>query len=406
MSGAPESSKRPSLLRIFLWLLVFGGICSAAFWVHQKTTPKEGEGEDGGKGGPGANQPVTISTAAAQEADFEEWTTVSGTVTPLEQVTVRARVDGELIKVHFNEGTFVKEGDLLAEIDPRPYQVIFDQAKGQRARDMALLENARADLQRYEILLKQDSIAKQQVDSQLSLVHQYEAALESDTAQIAAAQLNLDYTRIVAPLGGRVGLRQVDPGNLIRASDANGLVTLTKMDPISILFAVPQELIGTLVGDLQVKKEVPVEAVSGDQSTVLAKGKLLTTDNQIDAVSGTLKLKAVFSNPEGKLFPNQFVNVRILLRVSPKSVVVPANAVQESSKGSFVYFVKPDNTVTMRDVSVGATYRETTRVLSGLQTGDQVVTAGVDRLREGSKIILAKPAEEKSEKVEKPKHDS
>ncbi|MFT4176551.1 MAG: efflux RND transporter periplasmic adaptor subunit [Luteolibacter sp.] len=407
MTDSPSPPKRSPALRLCIWLMVFGGLCYAGWWVYRKTAPDE-SANGGHQGRPGINVPVTVSTARAWEMDFEEWTTVSGTVTPLDQATVRARVDGELLRVHFTEGASVKQGDLLAEIDPRPYRVIFDQAKGQHARNEALLENARADLKRYEILLKQDSIAKQQVDAQLSLVHQYEAALEADTAQIAAAQLNLDFTKIVAPFSGRVGLRQVDPGNLIRASDTEGLVSLTRMDPISILFSVPQELVASLVGDLRAEREVPVEAVAGDQSAVLAKGKLLTTDNRIDPVSGTLRLKAVFGNPGEKLFPNQFVNVRMRLRVSPKSIVVPANAVQESSKGRFVYLVKPDNTVTMREVSVGATYREISHVLSGLEVDDEVVTAGVDRLREGSKILLAKPEAEKTGDgdLPEPGHDS
>lgn len=338
------------------------------------------------------NMPITISIATANETDFEEWTTVSGTVTPLDQVTVRTRVDGELMELHFSEGSLVKEGDVLAEIDPRPFQVILDQANGQKARDEALLENARADQSRYEILLKQDSIARQQVDSQVSLVHQYEAAIVSDAAQIAAAQLNLDYTRITAPLSGRVGLRQIDPGNLVHASDASGLVSITRIDPMGVLFSVPQELVNTLTEDLQSKTEVPVEAFFSDQSAVIAKGALLTSDNQIDTVSGTLKLKAVFPNADGKLFPNQFVNVRVRIHVIPKSVVVPAEAVQESSHGRFVYIVKPDDTVSLQNVETGATYREMTRIASGVNVGDLVVTAGVDRLRDGAKIVLPKPA--------------
>lgn len=342
----------------------------------------------------GAMGPTAVSVAEAREMDFEEWATVSGTFTPLDVVTVRSRVDGQLMKVNFTEGSTVKEGDLLAEIDPRPYQVELDQATGQEARDQALLKNARADLERYETLLKQDSIAKQQVDAQASLVSQYEAATAADAATIAAAKLKLEFTRITAPLAGRVGLRQVDPGNQVRASDAAGLVTITRMDPMGLMFSVPQELVPELIANLNAKTPVPVEAMAADQKTVLAKGRLLTSDNQIDTASGTLKLKAEFPNPEGTLFPNQFVNVRLRVAVAPKSCVVPAAAVQESSRGRFVYLANPDGTVSFRKVEVGPTFRELTRVLSGLQPGDQVVTAGTDRLRDGAKVEIVQPETE------------
>lgn len=335
--------------------------------------------------------PVTILAEPAREMDFEEWTTVSGTVTPLDVVTVRSRVDGELMKLNFTEGAMVKEGDLLAEIDPRPYQVLLDQAVGAKARNEALLKNAEADRTRYEKLLKEDSIAKQQVDSQVSLVKQYEAAIASDTAAIGSAQLQLNFTKITAPLTGRVGLRQIDPGNLIRASDANGLVSITRMDPIGLVFSVPQELVPVLNGYLLAGTEVPVEALGPDLKSVLAKGKLLTSDNAIDSTSGTLKLKASFPNAEGKLFPNAFVNVRIRVRSTPGSVVVPAVAVQESSRGRFVYVVSPENTAIFTLVESGATYREVTRIAKGLKTGDRVVTSGLDRLRDGATVVLAQP---------------
>ncbi|BCU76719.1 efflux RND transporter periplasmic adaptor subunit [Luteolibacter sp. LG18] len=392
MSEPNPPAKRSSPLKPILWLLVLGGLGYGGWHWYQSRAAAPGSEAQGGAGGRrGASGPVTVATDTVKEADFEEWTTVSGTVTPLNVVTVRSRVDGELLRVNFKEGGTVKQGDILAEIDPKPYQVLLDQAKGQKSRDEALEQNAQADLKRYQTLLAQDSIAKQQVDTQESLVRQYAAAIESDTAAVAAAQLQLDYTKVEAPLTGRVGLRQVDPGNLIRASDTNGLVTITQMDPMGLIFAVPQELVPTLVGYLNTKTEVPVEALASDQRTVVAKGKLLTSDNQINATSGTLKLKAEFPNADGKLFPNQFVNVRIRVRVDPKSVVVSAGAVQESSRGRYVYLVNPDQTVTFRQVETGATYRETTRIVKGLALGDQVVVSGLDRLRDGSKIVLASP---------------
>lgn len=391
MSDSTTTPKRASFIKPAITLLVLAGLVYGGWFWYKKTAPAPGE-EAGGGGRRGAGGPTTVAAEAAREMDFEEWTTVSGTVTPLDVVTVRSRVDGQLMELHFTEGAMVKEGDLLAQIDPRPYQVLLDQANGQKSRDEALLQNAKADQDRYEKLLKQDSIARQQVDSQVSLVNQYKAAIASDTAAVAAAQLQLDFTKITAPLSGRVGLRQVDPGNQIHSSDANGLVSITRMDPMGLVFSVPQDLVSTLVGYLTAGTEVPVEALAADLKTVLTKGKLRTSDNEIDTTSGTLKLKAEFPNQESRLFPNQFVNVRIRVRTNPKSVVVPAVAVQESSRGRFVYVVNPDNTVTFTLVESGATYREVTRIVKGLKPGDKVVTAGLDRLRDGSTVVLAAPA--------------
>ncbi|RYD26722.1 MAG: MdtA/MuxA family multidrug efflux RND transporter periplasmic adaptor subunit, partial [Verrucomicrobiaceae bacterium] len=376
-------------------LLILAGVVYGGWVVYKRTTPAEGEGPGGGGGGRrGAGGPSTVTAVEAKEMDFEEWTTVSGTVTPLNVVTVRSRVDGQLMQLHFSEGAMVKEGDLLAEIDPRPFQVQLDQAVGQKSRNEALLENALADQDRYQKLLKQDSIARQQVDAQASLVSQYKAAIVSDTATVAAAQLQLDYTKITAPLSGRAGLRQVDPGNLIRSSDASGLVSITQMDPMGMVFSVPQTLVPLLVGHLTDGTEVPVEALGQDLRAVLAKGKLLTSDNEIDTASGTLRLKAEFPNADSRLFPNQFVNVRIRVRVMPKSVTVPATAVQESSRGRFVYVVQSDNTVVFTSVESGATYRELTRIAKGLKPGDKVVTSGLDRLRDGSTVVVVSPQPE------------
>lgn len=400
MTDSDFTAKRPSRLKPIIWTIVL----LAAGYGGWKWWQVKGDGEvtTTGPVGRGPVGPTAVSVADVREMDFEEWSTVAGTFTPLDVVTVRSRVDGQLMKVHFTEGGTVKEGDLLAEIDPRPYQVQLDQAIGQEARDQALLQNARADLARYEVLLKQDSIAKQQVDAQASLVMQHEAAITADGAAIAAARLQLEFTKITAPLTGRVGLRQVDPGNQIRASDAAGLVTITRMDPMGLIFAVPQELAPTLIANLNSKTPVPVEALAADQRTVLVSGKLQTSDNQIDTASGTLRLRAVFPNPEGTLFPNQFVNVRLRVSVAPKSLVVPAAAVQVSSRGRFVYVVNQDATVAFRKIECGPTFRETTRVLSGVQLGEQVITAGTDRLRDGAKIEVIQPDGEPAEATGKP----
>lgn len=342
---------------------------------------KKGAGKGGMFGGP-----IPVSADEVKMEDFEEWVNLSGTVTPLNVVTVRSRVDGELKKVHFSEGQMVKAGDLLAEIDARPFQVALDQAKGQMARDNALLENSRADLARYEALLKQDSIARQQVDTQASLVRQYEAAIASDNAAIASAELQLSYTQILAPITGRVGLRQIDAGNMIRSGDVNGLVIITQMDPMGLVCSIPQERVAAVRKRLAGSAAVSVEAVDKEMNATLAKGRLLTTDNQIDLTSGTLKLKAELPNVDGALFPNQFVITRLLVDTQPKATVAPATAIQRGAKGAYAYVVNEDATVTLRNVVTGAMHGDRMLIREGLKPGEKVVTQGVDRLRDGAKV--------------------
>lgn len=334
---------------------------------------------------------MPVMAGEVKEEDFEEWLNLSGTITPLYVVVVRSRVDGQLDKVLFQEGQMVKAGDLLAEIDPRPFQVALDQAKGQLARDEALLANAQKDMARYETLLKQDSIARQQVDTQASLVRQYEAALVSDRAAVASAELQLSYTKISAPLTGRVGLRQVDPGNMIRSSDVNGLVVITQMDPIGLVCAIPQERVASVRERLAGAEEVPVQAVDKGMNKLLGSGKLLTTDNQIDVNSGTLKLKAQLPNAAGLLFPNQFVISRLLVDTQRKATVAPATAIQRGAKGAYVYVIREGGIVSLRNVLTGTTQGDRTLVLEGLKPGDRVVTQGVDRLRDGSKVEIIPP---------------
>lgn len=392
----PSAKGRAGCFVIILIVLAAGGW----LWMH-RPAPAAG-GPAGGKGARGGTAAVTVDEV--KQADFEEWVSLAGTVTPLAVVVVRSRVDGQLEKVRFVEGQLVKAGDLLAEIDPRPFQVTLDQAKGQLARDEALLANANKDMARYTELLKQDSIAKQQVDTQTSLVRQYEAALISDRATVASAELQLSYTKITAPLTGRVGLRQVDAGNMIRSTDVNGLVIITQMDPIGLISSIPQERVAAVRKRLAGSDPVTVEAVDKEMNKLLGSGKLLTTDNQIDVTSGTLKLKAQLPNADGLLFPNQFVITRVLVDTKKNATVAPATAIQRGAKGAYAYVLKEeDSTVTLRNLVTGPSQGERVLITEGLKPGEKVITQGVDRLRDGAKVEVITPG--KTHSGETPKGD-
>jgi len=334
---------------------------------------------------------MPVVAAPATTGSIDVTLTALGTVTPRNIVTVRSRVDGQLMRVAIGEGQMVKAGDLLAEIDPRPFQVQLTQATGQMARDEALLKNAQLDLERYRTLLGQDSISKQQVDTQESLVRQYQGAVESDRGQIENAKLQITYSRITAPIAGRVGLRQVDPGNIIHASDSNGLIVITQLQPITVVFTIPEDNVPQVMKRMQAGESIPVEAFSRDLRTKLGTGKLVTLDNQIDTATGTLKLKAEFPNADNALFPNQFVNVRMLVETRPDVTLVPSAGIQRGAPGTFVYLVKNDQTVTVKAVKLGPVQGETTAIESGIAAGDRVVVDGADKLREGAKVELISP---------------
>jgi multidrug efflux system membrane fusion protein len=309
-------------------------------------------------------------------------------------VTVKTQLAGYLQSVAFREGQMVKAGDVLAQIDPRPYQISLANAQGALAKDMALLQEARIDLKRYQTLLEQDSIARQQVDTQASLVKQYEGQVKSDQANIDTFKLDLVYARITAPVSGRVGLRQVDPGNYVTPSDANGIVVITQLQPISVIFTTSEDNLPAIMKQMRNGVKLSTTAYDRNNTTPLETGQLETIDNQIDTATGTVKARAMFPNTGLMLFPNQFVNARLLIDTIHNAVIVPTSAVLNGSSGQFVYVVKPDNTVTVRPVKVGPVDGERTSIASGLAAGERVVTDGSDRLREGAKITI--PAEHAS----------
>ncbi|MBC8023855.1 MAG: MdtA/MuxA family multidrug efflux RND transporter periplasmic adaptor subunit, partial [Burkholderiales bacterium] len=339
--------------------------------------------------GAGGVQPVAAATARV--ADINIVQTALGTATALRTVTVKPRVDGQLKAILFTEGQIVKAGDPIAQIDPVPFQVALSQQEGNLARDAAQLNNARLDLQRYQTLLEQDSIAKQQVDQQAALVKQLEGTVKVDQAQVDNAKLQLSYTHIEAPIAGRLGLTQVDPGNMVKGSDANGVAVITQVDPMGVLFTIPQDTLPRVLARLRAGDKPPVEAWDKEQKVLLAKGLLLTTDNQIDVTTGTVKLKAQFSNPSFQLFPNQFVNVRMVIDTLKGVVVVPTAAIQRGNQGTIVYVVKEDSTVSLRQITAGPTEGQLTAVTTGLQAGERVITDGVDRIREGAKVEVTEP---------------
>jgi multidrug efflux system membrane fusion protein len=333
---------------------------------------------------------VGAATAALGEIPIQ--IDALGSVTPQASVIVHSRIAGTLMGVYFTEGQMVRAGQLLALVDPRPYQVALEQAEGQLLRDQAALDSARLDLARYKTLAAQDSIARQQLDTQAALVRQDEGIVKSDHGAVGAAKLNLIYCHITAPVAGRVGLRQVDPGNFVQTGDANGVVVINQVDPITVVFSVPEDDIPRINARMTGARTLPVTAFDRTGAVTVGQGELFTLDNQIDATTGTVKAKARFANPAGAMFPSQFVNVIVLVDTLRGVVTIPAVAIRHGPQGDFVYVVQPDSTVKMTPVKVGPAQGETASIASGLAVGDRVVTDGGDRLSDGSKVVLPENA--------------
>ncbi len=392
-----QDNRHPSLLlagrrRAFALpgsLLVLTMIAAGFYFQHSAAAPEAKLSSSGGRGHDEHDAPTVVAVETVAQADFPVYLNGLGTVTALRTVTVRPRVDGELVRVAFSEGQMIKAGELLAEIDPRPFQVLLQQAEGQLLRDEALLKNARIDHERYLTLLEQDSISAQQTVTQETQVKQYQGTVEMDKAQVNNAKLQLSYARLTAPISGRAGLRRIDQGNIVHANDTDGLVVITQLQPVSVVFTLPEDKVQAVIQRRRANEPVSVTAYDRAGKTQLGEGKLLAIDNQIDPSTGTLKLKAQFDNSENTLFANQFVNIKMHLETLRGVTQVSSAAIQHDTQGAFVYVVNPEKTVQLRRVTLGPIEADKAVVLSNLAANEMVVVEGTDRLRVGSRVDIA-----------------
>lgn len=380
--GSPPKIRKR---RWWLWLIAFVALAGGGVWLLEKW---QAQGAATRPAREGASFSVPVAVAQAQKGEIPVYLNGLGTVTPFNTVTVRSRIDGQLLRVAFQEGQFVRQGELLAEIDPKPFQVQLEQAEGQLARDQAQLANAKLDLQRYTALVEQGVITRQQFDTQAATVRQFDGVIRADQAAIDNAKLNISYCRITAPLTGRVGLRLADVGNLIHATDANGLVVITQVQPIAVLFTIPEDSLSQVLKRVRSGEHLSVEATDRSGQNKIADGRVASIDNQIDQTTGTSRLKAVFDNKDNAMFPNQFVNIRLLVEMKKDTTLIPAVAIQRGPQGTFVYVVKDDQTVEVRQITVGIIEGTQASIDQGLAGGEQVVVDGVDKLRAGSKVHI------------------
>jgi multidrug efflux system membrane fusion protein len=375
-STKPRPRRRFFLASVLTLLVIAGGY----WWTRQGSAPQQGSGR--------AAPPMSVVAETIGKGDIAINLNALGTVTSLATVTIRTQISGYLLQVDFTEGQDVKKGDLLAQIDPRPYEATLAQVKGQLARDQALLKGAQVDLARYQGLAAQNAVPRQTLDTQVALVAQDQGTVEADLGMVKSAEVNLQYTRIVSPLDGRVGLRQVDQGNYVTPGDSSGLVVITQIQPISVLFTVPEDNLQAISKRLQAGAVLPATAYDRGGANKLADGTLQTFDSQIDPTTGTIKLRAQFPNEARTLYPNQFVNIRLLLDSHKDVTTMSTAGIQRGVPGTFVYLVNADNSVSVRPVKLGVTDGDRVEVVSGLAPGDRIVIDGADKLRDGAKIIL------------------
>lgn len=389
-----------------IWLIVIA-VVAAGIWFYrsrstQNAATAAAAGDSSGAAGKGGRVTiplVPVVVATATKGDLPVFFNGLGNVTAFNTVTVRSRVDGQIVKINFTEGQYVKQGESLIEIDSRPFEVQLEQAEGQLAKDQAQRSDAQINLERYKLLYQEGVIPKQQLDTQGADVSEFDGAIKSDQAQIDNAKLQLVYSHITAPISGRIGLRLVDIGNMVHATDLNGLLVITQLQPISVLFSLPQDQLPEVVAKMHAAKALIVEAFDRDNTEKIATGKLLTIDNQIDTTTGTYKLKATFDNTKNELFPNQFVNVHLLVDTKKNVVLVPTTAILRGPQGTYVFSVSSDNTVKVRTITIAETNGNVTGISSGLASGDVVVTDGQDKLQDGTKVDPRAPTPAGSHKA-------